>query len=278
MASRGRIGAFGLGTLAALLAAAGSIAEEPWTALEPGLDLGVFRPASRTDADAVVVRVLRIDPTRFRLRLLNASGSGEGAPRTAKEWCARHGFAAAINASMYQEDLRTSVSLMRTKGHVNNPRLSKDMTVLAFDRLDPGVPEVQIIDRECQDFDALRSRYGTLVQSVRMVSCARRNVWTPQARRASVAAVGVDDRGRVLFIHSATPLPTHDLIDLLLDLPIGVARAMYAEGGSESQMFVRAGGKEHEFVGGFRSGPDAGASSGRATPVPNVIAAERIVP
>ena len=108
---------------------------------------------------------------------------------------------------MYQEDYRTSVSLMKTRAHVNHPRVSKDKAVLAFDPIARGVPPVRIIDRECEDLERVRRSYGTLVQSIRLVSCDRRNVWEPSPRRVSMAAIGVDGKGRVLFIHARKPAP-----------------------------------------------------------------------
>jgi hypothetical protein len=240
-----------------------------WQTLEPGLELGEFTSAHAAGGDGVI-RILRIDPERWRLRLLNASADPGGQPLTARAWAAKHGLAAAINASMYQADLRSSVSLMRTPGHVNNPRLSRDQAVLAFDRIDPAAPPVQIIDRECQDFDAVSRGYATLVQSIRMVSCTGRNVWTQQPRAWSTAAIGIDRRGRVLFVHARSPHTTHDLIEALLALPIDLRNAMYAEGGHEAQMYVRGGGREYEFVGGADAG-SAEDGPAVAWPVPNVI-------
>ena len=243
-----------------------------WSALLPGLEFGEFTSDKAQGGDGRI-RILRVDPKRFRLRLLNASSPAEGRPLTAREWAARHHLVAAINASMYQTDLRSSVSLMRTPGHVNNPRLSKDRAVLAFDPADAALPPAQIIDRECQDFDALGPAYGTLVQSIRMISCRGANVWTQQPRAFSTAAIGADAEGRILLIHARAPHSTHDLIDALLGLPIGIRRAMYAEGGHEAQLYVRAGGREMEFLG------DAGgAATGAALawPIPNVVGVEAI--
>jgi len=156
---------------------------------------------------------------------------------------------------------------MKTRTHVNNPRLSKDRAILAFDRLDATVPPVAILDRDCDDFDALREKYGTLVQSIRMISCRRTNVWSQQPRRSSAAAIGRDRQGRVLFIHARSPYSTHDLIDILLELPLGIERALYAEGGPEAQLFVNSGGREREWVGG--------EDNRRAWPVPNVVGVAR---
>jgi uncharacterized protein YigE (DUF2233 family) len=255
---------------------AGTTQDAAWEHLDPGLDLGSFRSRLAAAGDRLV-RVLRIDPARYRLRLLNASSEPGGRPRTAREWAERHHLAAAINASMYQADMRSSVSLMLTKGHVNNPRLSKDKAVLAFDPLEDGLPAAQIIDRECQDFAALRERYGTLVQSIRMVSCDGRNVWEPRQGAWSTAAIGVDRSGRILFIHARSPHTTHDLIEVLLELPIDLKNAMYVEGGSEAQMFVQAGGRKLEFSGAIED-PEDTSTARLLWPIPNAVGIEPIAP
>lgn len=246
----------------------------PWQALEPGLDLATF-DGPRPAAGDGKITVVRVDPARFDLRLLNASAPGEGALRTARAWAARVGAVAAINASMYQEDYRTSVGLMRTRDHVNRGTLSRDKAVLAFDPLASGVPRVRMIDRECENFGVASQGYGTLVQSIRMVSCDRRNVWGKSDRRFSTAAIGVDGAGRVLLVHARSPWPVHLLVDSLLALPIGLARAMYAEGGPEAQLYVHAGGREVELVGGYENALDVAVETRGAWPVPNVIAVVR---
>jgi len=245
-----------------------------WRMLEEGLDLGEFRSPRPSDTGDSLVRVLRIDPLRFDLRLMNASDSTESRPMTAAEWARRYDLVAAVNSSMYQEDHSRSVSLMRTRSHVNNSFLSKDRAILAFDRLDETVPRVQIIDRDCQDFEALRPHYGTLVQSIRMVSCDGRNVWTPQTGKWSTAAIGIDRQGRPLFIHVRSHYSTHDLIGVLQELPLDLHNAMYTEGGPEAQLFVRSGGQELQFVGSFETDP-TGRDDATAWPVPNVVGVVR---
>ncbi len=258
--------------------AAGVKPPEPrtaWRRLEAGLELAEFaspRPSDRGDS---IVRALRIEPSRFELRLLNASAEPRGGPLTARAWCARGGLVAAINASMYQADHRTSVSFMRTATHINNPRLSKDRAILAFEPRDPGVPAATIIDGECDDFETLRTKYGTLVQSIRMISCKGENVWSRQARRWSTAAIGTDALGRILFLHVRSPYSTHDLIDILKTLPLGLTRAMYAEGGPEAQLYVKSGAEEHEWVGSYETGLNEEDDNRIAWPVPNVVGIAR---
>ncbi len=268
-------------TLLLAAAAAGAMglgaapAGAQWETLEPGLELAMLPAPQPSASGDSTVRVLRIDPVRFELKLFNASAEPSGGARTAREWAKRHGLAAAINASMYQTDYRSSVSLMQTRTHVNNRWVSKDNTVLAFDRLDDGVPAVQIIDRTCQDFAALRPRYGTLVQSIRMIGCDGRNVWTQRPEKWSTTAIGTDGQGRVLFMHVRSPYSTHDLIDILLALPLDLRRAMYVEGGPEAQLYIDSGGQEHEFVGSHGTGFVVSEGNSSALPIPNVIGIAR---
>ena len=272
-----------VGATAVLVAAVAPAPKKPvaaapgsaWRRLEAGLELGEFAAPLRSDRGDSIIRALRIEPSRFELRLLNASAEAGGRPLTARQWCARAGLVAAINASMFQADHRTSVSLMRTSTHTNNRRLSKDRAVLAFEPRGPGVPAAMIIDRECDDFEALQERYGTLVQSIRMISCKGENVWSRQERRWSTAAIGADARGRILFLHVRSPYATHDLIDGLLALPLGLARAMYVEGGPEAQLYVASGGEEHEWVGGYETRLDEKDDNQIAWPIPNVVAIAR---
>jgi len=249
-----------------------------WELLEPGLEFGSAPSPIQSDAGDSRIRVLRIDPSRFELQLLNSSATADGAPLTAKQWAERFGLVAAINASLYQTDQRTSIALMKSRTHTNNPRLSKHNAVLLFDRLDDSVPPVQIVDRTCRDLSAVQGRYGAMVQNIRMVSCNRANVWSQQPENKwSTAAVGIDAQGKVLFIHVRSPLSTHDLIDSLLALPLDLREAMYVEGGPEAQLYARAGGRELEFVGSHGSN-FAGIENTVALPIPNVLGIRRVPP
>ena len=267
-----------LGCAAALLAAACSdrAARRPaWQALETGLDYGEFPAPERAPRGDSIIRVLRVDPRHFDLKLFASSAPSEGSPRTAREWSQVRGLVAAINSSMFGADLRTAVSLLKSRDHVNNPRLTRDKTVLVFDPLDPAVAPVQLVDREVQDFDAISRSYGAFVQGIRMVALPRRNVWEKQPRRHSVAAIGIDGRGRVLLIHCRSPYPVHDLIEYLLALPLDLRNAMYAEGGPLAQLWIGAGGREIELVGMSDAGFLEAEEEVPAQPIPNVVGIAR---
>ncbi|MEO8601553.1 MAG: phosphodiester glycosidase family protein [bacterium] len=260
--------------LAALLAGVpggARAAEANWQSLASGLDYAeLVSPIRARDGDSII-RVLRVDPNRFVVELLNASATPDATRHTAHEWAQAHGLVAAINASLYQTDYRTSVSLMKTRQHVNNPRLSKHNAVLLFDHLDGDGPPVQIVDRTCRDLAPVQAHYGAAVQSIRMISCHRGNVWGQTSRPWSSAAVGVDGRGRLLLIHMRAPLATHDLAEALLALPLDLRETMYVEGGPEAQLYVNAGGREIEVVGSHGSSGFTAVENTAALPIPNVI-------
>src|SRR5438093_12460046 len=92
MRSRAWIAAVAVACGAAALASAVAAGVRPpkpraaWRRLEAGLELGEFvspRPSDRGDS---VVRALRIEPSRFELRLLNASANAGGGPLALRAW------------------------------------------------------------------------------------------------------------------------------------------------------------------------------------------------
>jgi len=267
-----------------LLALAASSAAAPgsdpafataWRPLEAGLELGTFPLPRASAAGDSRARILRVDPAYYELQLLMASATADSLGATARQWCQRARLVAAINASMYQADGRTSTALMLTRGHTNNARVTRDNSLLLFDPLEPGLLSVRLLDRTCEDFAESRPRYGSQIQGIRMLGCDGANTWAEQPRRWSAAAIGLDAQGRVLLIHVRSPYAMHDLIDMLRALPLELTRLQYAEGGPEAQLAVRAGGEEYEFVGSYETGFLESDSNVLALPVPNVLGVRR---
>jgi uncharacterized protein YigE (DUF2233 family) len=247
-------------------------AQASWEKLEPGLELGTFQSPAYADSIKAFVRVLRIDPKRFDLRLLNSSEPSQGKLLSAAQWCRKEKLVAAINASMYQTDYKTSVSLMKTSQHINNARISKDKTILAFNRNDAAVPTVKIIDKQCDDFTQWKPKYSTFVQSIRMISCSGKNVWNQGLQPWSIAAIGTDTRGYILLIISVTPHTVHDFNNALKKMPIDIDRVMYLEGAHIAQLAINTCKKKFELIGQYTA---LGYSPTEAPSIPNVIGVVR---
>lgn len=231
----------------------------------PGLEILRF-----TDPPIVVVRV---DPARYEFRLLSAKALGLKTAPTAAEWVERARVVGLINASMFQEDRLTSIGYMRSGKDVNNGGWNKDKGLFVSQPLQAGLPPVRILDRACEDAAGIARKYRIAVQNIRMIDCRRRNVWAPQPRKSSAACVGTDGQGRVLLILARAPQATHDLVDVLLRLPLDLRRLMYVEGGREASLYVKVADRvvvseTGDFVAGLLGTNDKSGS----WPLPNVIA------
>jgi len=253
------------------LSADGLSQDGPWKRMNEGLSLAEFDPPQKPLVKDSKIVILKIDPQYYSFKLLCASELGK-IRLTAKEWCRRYGLLSAINAGMYQKDGLTNVGYMKTFSHVNNPRLnSAYKAVLAFNRVEPAVPEIQIIDLKCHDFDAVKSRYQTFVQNIRMISCTQENVWAKQDRMWSLAVLGMDKAGNALFIFSEGPYSGHDFNTLLLSLPVSIYNAMYLEGGPEASLYYSAHGVELDQSGIYETGLNENPVRPGARPIPNII-------
>lgn len=244
-----------------------------WQELARGLYLGMFDPKMRSKICNYKMVILKIDPKVHSLRLLTAS-EYDRKPRTAKVWCNEFGLLAAINASMYQnmEPLR-STGYMKNDKHLNNSYINPAFgAFFCFDPVDTTLPPVQIVDRRLQkDWKQVIKSYKTVVQNYRMISDGKRMGWPQREEIYGSAAIGMDKDNHVLFVLSRSPFSTHDLIQILLSLPIQVKSAMYVEGGPEATLYMKVHGKEMTFVGTCETEPLEGEAVKSVQRIPNVI-------
>jgi uncharacterized protein YigE (DUF2233 family) len=243
---------------------------EPWKKLDSGFFLGIFDPPQKSEIGDSKITVVKIDPRSYSLKLFSAS-QHDNNRKSAKNWCKDHRLIGAVNAGMFQTDLISNVGYMKNFDHLNNAHLNKYNSILAFNRVDSTVPEVQIIDRDCQDFESLQNKYKTLVQNIRMISCEQENVWSRQAEKWSIVALGMDRSGNILFIFSQSPYTVHDFINILFELPLSLYNAMYLEGGPEASLYLSYGNVELDLNGNFETGFSENTDIKISWPLPNVI-------
>ena len=244
-----------------------------WQLLEPGLELRIFdlQGEEGTARDSSVVAV-RFSPEHYSLRLLCARGESVP-PMPAYKWSQSFNLSVVINASMYLKDGFTSTGFMRNARYVNNSHVNPRFgSFLLFDPLKRNLPPVRLIDRKFHDWKSLITDYSSVVQNFRMLSASRENLWKPGGEATSIACVGMDTRGRVLFILSRKPHTVHDFNEILLSLPLNLTGAMYVEGGPEAQLYVSTPNFEKGWSGmyGLNMFND---KSPTFLAVPNVLAA-----
>ncbi|MCO4747607.1 MAG: phosphodiester glycosidase family protein [Proteobacteria bacterium] len=239
----------------------------PFEPIAVGVEFAEFTlPASSHGASRA--HVVRIDPSKAELVIRTASRDGD--PRSVRAWLEEADLVAGINAGMFQQDHRTNTALLLDQGHTNNATLTADNTLVAFNAVN-GTAGARIVDRSCDDLDALRPQYTSWVQGIRMLSCTGKNVWSQQPKKWSHAVIGEDRAGRILFIHARSPYTTHDFIDHLVSLKLDLVNLQYAEGGPEAQLVTRTASKTRIWIGSYETGFYERDDNRDEWPVPNVL-------
>jgi hypothetical protein len=245
----------------------------PSREIAPGLRVervrvGVAPPVAAGDR---CVTVVRAEPSRWELRLMQARDSG--GERTAEEWSSRFGLAAVINASMYQTDGR-SVGLMVDGAHRNNTRdNAKYGGFLAFGPTREGLAPVAGFGRDCAGFDlgALEHDYRAVVQNYRLIDCAGQPIAWQDPKAFSAAVVGLDRQGRIAFVHTRTPYTMTQLARILAAPPFDLTFAMHTEGGPEASLFVHAGDFTAREIGSYETGFFTRDDHSTFVPLPNIL-------
>jgi uncharacterized protein YigE (DUF2233 family) len=231
-----------------------------WTALAPGVDYANFTKEG--------VQVVRVDPSKARLKSLHASAADK-TPRTAGKWCDEQHLVAAINLGMYLDDHLSNVGHAHAGAHVNQARWnSKYQSVLAFGPKKKGIPAALMVDLDAPT--AKLEDYENVIQNLRLVRAPGHNVWTQQPRRWSEAAVALDKKGNVLFLFSRAPHTMFDFNQLILSMPLEITHAMHVEGGPEASLSLR-GAVKLDLNGSFETGFIENESISQQWAIPNVL-------
>jgi hypothetical protein len=247
-----------------------------WQVLAPGLELATLDLPQRSTHGDSRLTVARIDPTRLDIALRMESRDGPG--RTLAQWAETippDKAVVAINASMFQEDYRTSVGLLIDNDHVNHEGLAAEHnSLLAAKPHDPADRPVWLANLGCDPVDEVRAKYALLVQSIRMLGCDGENVWTQQPdKRWSASIIGQDGAGRLLLMHVRSPYTMHDLVEMLRGVPLDLVALHYGDGGPPAGLFVRAPGTVVERLGSFETGIQEDDANTSAWALPNVLLA-----
>jgi hypothetical protein len=133
------------------------------------------------------------------------------------------------------------------------------------------VPEFQIIDMKCQNWEILKDKYHSYTQSIRMVDCSQKNRWSQQPKKWSMVVIGKDKKGNTLFIFSRSPYTVHDFIDILLEAPLDIYNLMYLEGGPEASFYLDHNEAKIAKMGSYETDFNENDDNDFFWQVPNVI-------
>ena len=244
-----------------------------WKQLDEGLHFNDFTAPTKSSTGDSKILIVRIDPKIYNFRLLSFSELTPGSlSLTVKEWADKYKLIAAINAGMFQTDLKSNVGYMKNYSHVNNPRFHKTYaSVFAFNPKKAELPAAMVFDTDVKDMKEVVAEYHTVIQNLRLIKRSRSERWAQQEKRWSEAALGQDQDGNILLIFSGSPYTMHELIKILLSLPIKLECAMHLEGGPAASFYLRHNNIELAKVGRHELSSIVGEMSNEFLPIPNVI-------
>ncbi len=211
----------------------------PWENKQPGLDLAQINLKTFSPNTDGQLRILRINPHFFQFLLLS-KGQTKSFPKTLTQWARDAKLAAAINASMYLPDGQTSTGYMRSGEYVNNPkRVSKFGAYFLAQPKNSELVAARIVERDHPQLEQLLKQYSVVIQNYRLISSNRDILWSKGGQKHSIAAVGEDIKGNILFFHCAKPMDAHSFAQIILKLPLHIHTVMYVEGGVQAGMVLR---------------------------------------
>lgn len=236
-----------------------------WLTLEPGLEYGEFR---LNDNEAKVT-ALRINPDYFDF-VLGAVGQTGDAPKSLASWGKELDLKAAVNASMYLPDNRTSTGYMRSGEYVNNSRIADRFgAFFVAGPRKPGLRGARILDREDADWRSIMEDYDIVVQNYRMTNAKRRILWSPGGPLYAISAIAQDGDGNILFLHCGAPAEAYDFVQQLLHLPLGVRTVAYVEGGAQAGLYINTESVKREL--GAPHAPSFLVTGNLKSALPNII-------
>ncbi len=250
-------------------------ADAGWTRLCSGVEYAQFDACARSPKSDSKITVVRVDPAHARLRLLSSAGLGLAHPLRADAWAERFDLAVVINAGMFGPDSRHLGYMKIADGDVSNAAVRRDYkSVLAFDPRGKERREAALFDLENASIGDLGSRYGAVVQNLRMIRNTGRVVWAPSTRTWSEAALGMDRSGRLLFLFCRSPYSMYDLSHCLLKLPLELVAAQHLEGGGAAALVIRTPALRKVLFGGYETTPQGRETDqgDQGAPLPNVLA------
>jgi hypothetical protein len=247
--------------------------DSTWTRIDEGLHWSDFRVPTQLGMGDSKILIVKVDPKIYEFRLLSASelSSGTG-PLNVREWTDTYKLIGAINAGMFQADLKSNVGYMKNYAHMNNPRIHRTYrSVFAFNPRKADFPPSMIFDTDVKDMKQVIDEYHTVIQNLRLIKRPRLNRWAQQEKRWSEAALGQDHDGNLLFIFSETAYTMHEFGNILLALPIQLECAQHLEGGPSASLYLHHAGVELKRAGSVGLPALRNSTADGFLPIPNVI-------
>lgn len=240
-----------------------------WISLAPGVRYRVFSLVDAPLARAPL-HVVELSPASVRPLAFFATREGIE-PLRAGEWCATRDLMIAVNLGMYDTDGRTHIGYARSDDRVMSRRWVRSyQSALVFEPRDSALPSVTLLDLDLPGAREQMDDYGHAIQNLRLIASPGVNKWQENPRRWSEAALAQSRDGALLLVFSPTPCTMPELNARLLELPLGIERAMHLEGGAQASLSIHTPALTLDLSGELLPGV-AGEGPTSQWPIPNVL-------
>lgn len=226
--------------------------EGSWEQLDKGLYYGRFKLPPQADHPTAYVDIIKINPGKYDFELLLATEYDHNS-RSMYNWAKEYDQLGTINAGMYQADNLSSTGYLVDRGHINNNRRNSGYKMyFVCNPRGNNLPEAQLIDTQQYNAKKLIKKYHTVLQCIRMVASGGKNVWYQKDKDTwSEAALAEDTNGNILFIYCEEAYQMHELVDMLLQLPLKIDKMMHLEGGYQASMYFKNSRKKISKCGKY---------------------------
>jgi hypothetical protein len=173
---------------------------------------------------------------------------------------------------MVQVDHVRNVGRLVDGKHVNQAHWTDYKSALVWNPLVSGLPAARLLDLDAPDARSDAGAYSSAVQNLRLIKGDGRNVWKPNGRAWSEAAVAQDRDGRILFLFTRDAYEMDAWNRLVLALPLRIVKAMHVEGGPEASLSLCNREPALHLSGSFETGFNPNDDLHAQWPIPNVLA------
>ncbi len=245
-----------------------------WTELEKGLSYIELDAPRKDKVGDSKISILKINPENFSFEMLSASQT-DSVPLCVVDWAEKFNLKVVINAGMY--DLKRKLSskglLQNDLNYSNNSNLYEGYnSIIAFNPIEKGLPNFDIIDLKCNDFSKIKNQYQSYAQGLRMIDCEGNPMsWNKNPQWCSQLIVAKDKQQFIYFIFTRSPYSHNEMIQFMLNFEVKLVNAIYMEGGPQTSLFVDTEKGRIEKLGSYVSKTYATDKNAEFWALPNVI-------
>lgn len=215
-------------------------AQDPqWDVLREGLAVTLWTPDSRCE-DMPPLLMVRVDPERFRFAVYQYHDEGLPSPLMIQEWQQHTGMPLLFNAGLFREDFSYMGLLLKGGRLLAGKRHHMWQGLFVAEPTEPGARKARVLDLAVDPFSEAQPTYREAAQSLMLFDRTGKPRVRDSAKRAYQTIVAEDEEGSILLVKTTQVVSLYELARCLRRGLPSLRQAMAMDGGSSSDLFLRA--------------------------------------